>query len=260
VTKPLRSPSLPWTHTKAARRIAAPDEAWAQRIRDRILGSAHPFQRDAIADPARRFSMLIGRGGTKTSTFRARLALKATHLVKVPLLYFAATRQRAMDLMWFPLKDICEKLGILDEVTWAEVPLRATFRRTGSTIQLSGCQDTADVEKWRGQSFAEVDIDECGAIRPELLENLVHRIIAPRLGDLDGAIGLGGTPGHILRGLFYDVTRPGSEIHRPYKDRELPEFEGWRGWSSHAWTLEDVISLPNAEKRFPALVRCGTRR
>jgi hypothetical protein len=64
-------------------------------------------------------------------------------------------------------------------------------------------------------------------------------VLAPRLGEHDGWIALTGTPGHELRGMFYDATRPGSADHRPFVDRDLDVFEDWLGWSSHHWTLED---------------------
>ena len=53
-----------------------------------------------------------------------------------------------------------------------------------------------------------------------------------------------GTPGHILKGDFYEATRPGSKAHIPYKARFQPEYMTDHGpWSSHAWTLADGVAF-----------------
>jgi hypothetical protein len=91
--------------------------------------------------------------------------------------------------------------------------------------------------------------DECGALKPELVEYTVFEVIGPRVH----VIGLGGTPGRDRRKLFYEATRPGSDKHRPYRDRaKYPDFNGY---SSHSWDLEDIIALPNAKKLYAELCR-----
>lgn len=247
----------PWSEAIADRRVLSPDEAWAEDISRRILADCHPWQRTAALDPARRMTFLTGRGGGKTTTMRARGICKLAKKAKAKVLYFAKTRPHAEDLMWNPLKDTCDALGMVvgKDVHFNETKLRATFARTGSVYQLSGADDKKEIEKWRGQSFDEVQVDEGASHDPMLLDHLVFRIIGPRLGDREGCIVLGGTPGHILRGLFYDATRTGSELHRPYADRDKPEYAEWKGWSSHWWNLKMVSELPDSLDRYPALVK-----
>jgi len=239
----------PWSEAIADRRVLSPDEAWAEDVSRRILADCHPWQRAAVEDPARRYSLLVGRGGGKTRTFLTRGVRKLTKKPRSTVLYFAQTRDHAERLLWIPLKDVLDRLNV--EARFNETKLRCEIVRTGSTYHLSGADDKKEIEKWRGQSFDEVQVDEAASLKPELLDSLVHRIIGPRLGDRDGCIGLGGTPGHNLRGLFYDVTRSSSPKHRPYAKRgeDPPD---WRGWSSHEWTLKSVIDLPDAA-RYPAL-------
>lgn len=253
VTRRSSSPAKPHARKKATRESAARDGAWleddwASDIRKSLLDGCHPYQLDAVTDPAKRYSYLVGRGGTKTTCFRVRGVLKITGQSRAKVLYFASTRQRAKDLMWFPLKALLHKLNV--EAVFNETELRCTITRTGSTYQLSGLQDIADADKWRGDTWDEVQFDECGAIKPELLEYTVYQVIGPRVHCL----GLGGTPGLYRRKIFYDVTRPGSELHRPYKDRHKPEYKTFKGYSSHHWTLRDIVALPNARKKYPALV------
>lgn len=258
MTRRSSSPAKPHSRAKAVREravIAAydPDKEWAAQIWDTILKGTHPFQYDAAVDPAARYSLLCGRGATKTTTFRIRGVRTMTYKPRAKVLYFAATRQRAKDLMWFPLKDLYQRLGFEQgqDVFFNETELRCTLQRTGSMYQLSGLQDIADADKWRGDTFDEVQFDECGAIKPELLEYCIYNVIGPRVH----VIGLGGTCGLSRRKIFYETTRPGSEMHRPYKDRDKPEYDGFDGWSSHRWDLEDVTRLPDAPELYPELVR-----
>lgn len=250
MTKRSSSPAKPHARKRAARAASIdPDREWADGIWEQMLASCHPLQRDAVTDPARRYSYLVGRGGSKTTSFRVRGVRRLTKNTGAKVLYFASTRPRAKDLMWTPLKALLQKLGMAAgrDVIYNETELRCTIVRTGSTYQLSGLKDIADADKWRGETFDEVQFDECGAIKPELINYTVFQVIGPRVRCL----GLGGTPGHNRRGLFYDATRRGSTKHRPYNERgKYPDFHGY---SSHHWDLEDVLKVPGAAKKYPAL-------
>jgi hypothetical protein len=72
------------------------------------------------------------------------------------------------------------------------------------------------------------------------------------------------SPGKMLRGQFYDATRPGASrklrdgrvvpIHRPYADRDKYDGSVPIEWSSHSWKLKDIVDLPDSANRFPAMV------
>jgi hypothetical protein len=172
-------------------------------------------------------------------------------------------------------------------VTFLESKQLMICHRTGSQYQLRGVEDVADAEKFRGFPQAEFQIDECGSFKPELFVYLLDQCVSPRLGEalslppglLDfiqewdpededglaryvdaieweshrgGCLVLGSTPPRRIGGEFYEVTREGSTRHRPYAKRA--EFPGWLGYSSHAWTLKDVVELPRSRELYPALV------
>lgn len=240
----------PHARVKEERRVLSPDAKWAESLIAKMRAACHAWQLDAVDDPHRRISLLVGRGGGKTTALRVRGVQKCLRKRKARVLYFAKTRLRAKDLMWYALKDLCDNLGLVAgrDVVFNETELRMTIVRTGSVYQLSGAKDLGEIEKWRGETFDEVQIDEGATHTVELLDVLMYRVIGPRLRK--GCIILVGTPGHILAGTFYDVTRPGSEKHRPYGDRETSEA---RPWSSHWWTLEMVVALAGAQKKYPEL-------
>ena len=219
---------------------------WADKER-LLLSSCHPKQLGFVDDPGRRIVALVARGGGKTTGGRARLVRRMMRTPKAKCLFVATTRQQAEELMWIPLKELLDKLQI--EATFNETKLRCTLTRNGAQLRLVGADDKKEIEKLRGLPHHEVGIDEGASFDPTLLDHLVNRIIAPRLGDYGGCLWLIGTPGHQLRGPFYDATRTGSEISRPYDLRESPEFADWQRWSFHRWTLQD------GAKTIPAMAR-----
>ncbi len=260
MTRKKQSPAAPWAKAKAASRVLTVDEEWSADIRARILADCHPPQLDGALDPSTRISFLVGRGGTKTTTMRVRGMLKTTSIRRGLIVYLATSRAQAEELMWFRLKDMVEAYGLTDEMSFLDGKLRMTCNRTGATYRLFGIEDKRDAEKLRGQPFDEVQFDEVGSWDPGLLEHTIDRCVAPRIGERKGTILIGGTPPPFQRGPFYDATRHGAvdqdgiPLHRPYKDRERPEFANWLRWSSHSWTLKDVVDLPEAAERYPALV------
>ena len=280
-----------WAKKKAARRALSPDLRWAAEITRRILHDCHPWQLAAALDPAWRISLQVGRGGAKTTTERARAIIKLISLRRQKIGYAAGSKEQARLLNWNKFTEACEAYEIRTTTTnvvskqpdlhLLESSMTATCLRTGSAYHLRGVEDRADAEKFRGYPQAEFQVDEAGSMRPELLEYLVDTCVAPRLGealalppgwleflaghdDLEalpewvetrgGTIIMASTPPSLLRGIFYEATREGSPEHRRYAERHRPEYAGWLGYSSHAWTLQDVVGLPDAGERFPALV------
>ncbi len=224
------------------------DTAWVTKMVSELLRSCHPKQRAFVEDPHRRVSVLCGRRAGKTTAVRARLVIEMVRTPRARCVFIASTRKSAKDLMWGSLKDVMGALGI--ECTWNETELTCRIKRNGATLMLVGCDDRAEVNKLRGQKFHHVAIDEAANFPTDLLEELIYRVIAPALGDHRGVLTLIGTPGHQLRGPFYDATRPGSDSHRPYDKRDEPEYAGWKRWSSHAWSALDgapfIPSMANA--------------
>jgi hypothetical protein len=291
MTRRTRAPAKPHSKKKAARRVLSADHLWAARITKRILNDCHPWQRDGVIDPARRVSFCVGRGGAKTTTKRARALIKLLWLRNQYIGYAATSKEHARLLNWDKIKQACENYGLRatgedPDVSFHESTMRMTCLRTGSVYQLRGVEDTSDAEKFRGFPQTEFQVDECGSFKPELFAYLLTQCVSPRLGEAlalppgllefivdwdendedaladfladvqwdehrGGCITLGSTPPRHIGGEFYEVTREGSTRHRPYAKRA--EFPGWLGYSSHAWTLKDVVDLPDSKKLYPAL-------
>ncbi len=218
------------------------DPLWIAQIEARIYKQCHPRQLGFVVDTGSRISCLVGRGGGKTTGGLLRFVLRMIRFARQNCIFLAATRQSAEELIWDQLKETISNLGI--KATFNETKLRCRFLQNGSTLTLGGCDDKKDIGKLRGRHFDEVGVDECAEVPPKLLEDLLVRVVGPRLV---GPLWMIGTPGITRKGSFFDATRTGgidrdgAPLHRPWNERSLPEFANWDGWSSHAWTLLDGV-------------------
>lgn len=230
------------------REIAARDTTrWAQ-LAWHVIDDCHPEQRDFALDPGRRVVGCVGRGGGKTTGGRARLVKRLLTTPGARCVYIATTREHAERLMWRPLKALFASLGFETgrDVIYNETKLLLTLPRTGAQLQLAGADKAKDIDRLRGLSYHEVGIDEAASHPDKILRELIEQVVGPRLGEFQGCIWLIGTPGRMLKGLFYDITRPGASevISRPWPRRdEKPEWEPsrWLAWSFHEWSLESAI-------------------
>lgn len=263
MTKPTRSPAKPHAKAKRAARVLSPDEQWAADIEARVLADCHPYQLPAVKTEHRFLSLLVGRGGGKTTTMRARALKRMTAIRKARIVYTAPTRPMAKELNWDKLKDTIEHYGLMNDFEFYESELRCVCKRTGSFYKLFGIDDQGEVDKARGQPFDEVQADEASLYKATLLENFHDRAVGPRLGERNGVFVLGGTPGHILSGPFYDFTRPGATVEDPETGEPVPlhvpfadldKHPGWDSYASFHWTARDVYELPNASVLYGAIV------
>jgi hypothetical protein len=205
----------------------------AEAVDRRIRATCHPRQEGFVFDPGRYISLLTGRGAGKTTAQLMRFIRRMVRQPDANCLFIAATRQSAERLIWRDLRRLLDKLRIGAQFSEANLTCEL---RNGARLMLFGCDDKKDIQKLRGITYHEVGVDEVASINAELLRELIEEVIGPRMV---GTLSLIGTPGKVLEGRFYEVSRPNGTEHRPYKDRELPEFADWIGWSSHAWTVRD---------------------
>lgn len=145
--------------------------------------------------------------------------------------------------------------------------------QNGSRGRLAGAETRADIEYLRGAA-AEADVvilDECKSFAPGLLTELIREVLEPGLMTRDGVIIMGGTPGLIPLGPFYEATceasrvklADGTELPTCYRytpDRaavRVTSFVNEHGeeeaadepWSLHFWTVQDNVAAPKQWQR-----------
>jgi hypothetical protein len=142
------------------------------------------------------------------------------------------------------------------------------FHENGSRGRLAGAETRADIEYLRGAA-AEADvciIDECKSFAPELLEELIRDVIEPGLMTRNGYLVMGGTPGSIPLGPFFEATAESARTESPDSGESIPSCipvgsedapayakmtaeEKELAWRLHSWGIQDNTAAPLQWKR-----------
>lgn len=121
----------------------------------------------------------------------------------------------------------------------------------GSIGFLLGAENREYLEYWRGMEADLYLLDECKSFAPGVLRELIDDIISPQRISRNGRVVMGGTPGAILKGPFYECTMPGAldEKKRPFSvpygetdpsGRRLGQY-----WSRHKILMQDNDRMPH---------------
>lgn len=171
-------------------------------------------------------------------------------LLTVPranVLFIAYIRSESKEILWLLLKELNEEFQL--GMHFGEAELTVTNGK-GAWARLAGCESFGDVDKFRGVARHLVILDEAATWHAQLLEDLIRKVIEPRLGDYKGTLLVGGTPGEILAGLFYQATGQDATTIAPneqgapyatsrrYDERNDPKWQDVTfAWSLHGWPL-----------------------
>lgn len=221
------------------------------RVREqvaRIKADCTPGQLEFLLDPHRNLALRAPRRVGKTSGFLRKFCVGGLEHKNGHYLYIALSRPHAEDLLWTPLKEFAELYKV--QGRFYEADLKFEFKDTGAVLQLVGADDRKEVDKKRGGKYHGVGVDEAASFPARLLRYLLDQVLRPALMDYRGWLALGGTPGPVLSGEFYEATRIGAPRARPYRQQNAGAWEGKAchcpaactdfEWSLHAWTIEDA--------------------
>lgn len=137
-------------------------------------------------------------------------------------LYCARTLKSAKAIMLPVFAELNYKfdLGLIIRAVEGEI-----IEPSGHIIRLHGLKDRAAADLLRGQKFRKAAVDEGGAFHDELLQYSIESVIAHCLLDYQGDCMIGGTPGPVPRGYFYELVGD-------------PRGTGKQGrWPTHSWDL-----------------------
>lgn len=192
-----------------------------------VVDRCHERERAFVLDESDRVVACCGSRAAKSDGDASRLVRAISKHPDNIAVYITLTRARSSEICGLALRRIEAQLQIgLREIT-VEGAIYWTYPGAGR-IWLTGCADKSECEKFRGSPYSEAIIDEADSMRP-YLEYLALECIEPRLLDLNGTLGLTGTPGPTLAGYFHAASTGLAQ-----------------GWSRHNWTALDNPFLPNA--------------
>lgn len=166
----------------------------------------NPKQAAFVRDTADRKTALCGRRGGKTTGIAGWLYAGMVEQPGTRQVYIGLTRGTARQILWDNvLQRMAKEYGL---------PLRETTKdgqlfiqhANGSSLWIAGCDDKREINKFRGQPFYRVNIDEAQGLPEDVIQELIQDALEPALADYGGQIALTGTPGPVDVGYFHDAT------------------------------------------------------
>lgn len=234
---------------KAAKRIRDKDEKATlhEQAATRILEGANPVQRALILDQAKKIGVRCPRRAGKSFGLCSKVLhygeLHPGSRLLIVSLTLKSTRENYFSGAPGGVfaQNALYKLGL--EFNQADV---VWYHQNGSRGRLAGAETRADIEYLRGAA-AEADIiviDEAKSFSPRLLDELVRDIIEPGLLTREGTLVMGGTPGSVPFGPFYEATQLGQFYDTDKKRPTALDYRKHPGgdslvWSLHSWSMKD---------------------
>ena len=167
---------------------------------------ATDVQRQVLLSMAPQIFEMAGRRGGKTIGFSDWFADEFIDHGDARCLYIGLTSTTAMGLLWQPMLDKFEDLGIKIK---AHNRVEGTITTLDDGVMKFGGNTTQDErEKNRGPWWDRVVIDECQS--QKMLRYLIESIILQTLIDKNGQLGLGGT-GPRIRGTYWEEVWLGAK-------------------------------------------------
>jgi hypothetical protein len=159
--------------------------------------------------------MLCGRRAGKSTVLAYWLDDGAAHGPRgCVCIYYSLTREHAAEVLWDALKEAAALTGVPYTVSESRLTIR--FHGAGRVL-LAGTDTKKEINKGRGKKVLRAAIDECGAMKPSLVEYLYADVLEPACMDLNGRVAFSGSPGPAPIGWWYELTREGSTLGVPVR-------------------------------------------
>jgi len=202
------------------------------------LSKCHQKQRDFLLDPARFQALLCPRRTGKSTATLFKTLITGEEYPGCVIYYIVPdSKGHARRLFWVPLQKMNAQLGLGLEFFEAD---KRVVMPNGSQIYLFGAHDKDAAIQLRGDAVALAVLDECKDFGPHFEEVVVEAVI-PALGEYQGTLVLAGTPGNVMAGRFYEMTKD---------DANPPE-----GWCVHHWIKSDNTFLPPEERDLKQVLK-----
>lgn len=209
---------------------------------------AFPEQDEFVNDEAQFVAALTTRRAGKSTGFARRYY---NTMIKYPgcmCPHIGLTRESTKNIMWPILQELDDRYRWGAKFNESNLAMEMP---NGSRVQLFGADMKNFIRRLRGIKTPGAGVDEAQEFG-EHLQTLVDDILTPATADyIDGWIGLGGTPGPIPRGYFYDITQGGLygySVHRwsIYNNPFMPDPKGF---------VEKLKARQGWDEKHPTLLR-----
>jgi len=171
------------------------------------LEDSFPKQWDYVSTTERFPVVVCSRRAGKSAGVVRRAAKTALEKPQSRQLYITLGRRNARKLFYEPLRVLLEEKGIAHSHNDQDLSIRL---RNGSYIEAGSCLDVDDVDKFRGDQWDRIYLDEAQSFRPAVARQLVNQALLASLADRRGSLEMLGTPppaGPV--GYFYETYAAG---------------------------------------------------
>jgi len=189
-----------------------------------------------VAGSSKRRAALCGRRAGKTEGTGYWFIEGGLEAPNETSVFIALSSGHCMRTLWTSLTRIIlrrPELGL--KLTQSRGDLICRFPN-GHQIWMAGAKNRAEIEKFRGNRYKRVAIDEAGSFGAHL-EELVEDVLEPALMDLDGELALTGSPPVLPVGYFWEVTTGAN---------------GRPQWPVSHWTVLENPHIPHAAEYLRA--------
>lgn len=194
-----------------------------------LIRDLHADQKLVLGLKGRYRAIVAGRRSGKSYLFAVWLLGGNPGQVS---LYCARTLKSAKAIMLPVFAELNARYGLDLTIRSAEGEI---IEPNGHVIRLHGLNDRSKADLLLGQKFRRCAVDEGGAFDDVLLEYAITKVIQPTLIDQRGDFMLGGSPGLIPKGFFFDKSGD-------------PRGKGTIGkWPSHCWDLRQNPHIKDAD-------------
>ena len=197
----------------------------SEKLKFSVKKICFPEQLAFIEDPNDRKTLVCSRRSGKTQGCAYHLVQTCLENPYAECLYITLSRTSAKRILWRKLLQIDREFNL--NLHFQQQELVVAFPN-GSIIYLSGAKDPWEAEKFRGQAFHLVYIDEAQSFK-KYIYDVINDVIEPTLVDFGGTLCITGTPNATCKGLLHDAFH---------------HAKGFVGWSSHKWDMYANIKLP----------------
>lgn len=210
-----------------------------------------PEQLKFIRDKSPWVTAMCSRRAGKTEVCAIDLINTALTYPNTNSLYLTLTRLNAEQLIWPKLLKLIEKHKILCDINISRLAIRFP---NGSIIFCSGCKDKSEVEKFRGNAFKLIYIDEAQSFK-SFLEQLIDDVLAPALADHAGSLKFLGTPPPLDNGFFMKLRKSEAYAHYNWTFWQNPFIPALKEGITHEQIFDRELKRRGVSPAHPSIRR-----
>lgn len=174
--------------------------------------------------------LIINSRRSGKTELMGRLLVKGLLLQDAHCVYINRNSSAAIRQIRTPLKTALDKIGL--KCIKGSIENQEMHFENGSQLLILGNNNSADIDKLRGERISMCIMDECGHQRN--IRQLIREVIGPALKDYgkQSLICMVGTPPRIPHTYVEEIWDNAME----------------RGWKLYHWTFEDNPFIPDRDK------------